>query len=122
MVLHAAGGIFFGSHCVRDGIPWSIVAAPGRDPLTCVLCGMGMGREAGILLNDGDHMGIHENQDGIGWDGCVIGGWRDAAGGMWDLTWDPVWDRAREKTTWAPAREVPRPQRTYTLRYIRAHE
>lgn len=64
----------------------------GRGGTTCDICGMGMGRDAGILLDNGHHMGIHNNWDGMGWDYWVIGGWRDAPGKCGIPTWDPVWD------------------------------
>ena len=42
---------------------------------------MGMGREAGTPFINGDHMGIHKNRDGMGWDGMrlmchLVGGCR----------------------------------------------
>ena len=64
-------GIFFGSHCVRYGIPRSEYYDPtfmGWDGPTWVVCGMGKGREAGTPFINGDDMGIHKIRDGMGWD------------------------------------------------------
>ena len=64
----------------------------GWDGLTWVVCGMGMGPEAGTPFINEDHMGIHKNRDGdgMGCDYCVTR-WGDAAGtavslAMWDCT------------------------------------
>ena len=40
----------------------------GWDGPTWVVCGTGMGREAGTPFTNGDHMVIHKNRDGMGWD------------------------------------------------------
>ena len=67
----AAGGKSFGSHCVRYGVPRSEYFGPtlmGWNGPAWVVCGMGMGREAGTPFINGDHMGIHKNRDWMGWD------------------------------------------------------
>lgn len=89
--LLAAGGKIFRSHCRWYGIPWSGICHPtltGWDGPTCVVCGMGMGREAGMLSENGHHMGIQKNPFGTGRDYCVIGGWRDTAGLCGIPTWE----------------------------------
>jgi len=63
----------FGSHIVWDGIPWSFVAAPtskNGNGTTCVLRGMGMGREVGMLCNDGTTW--ESTKIEMGWDGTVV--------------------------------------------------
>ena len=72
----------FGSHIVWDGIPWSFVAAPtskngngtttskNGNGTTCVLRGMGMGREVGMLCNDGTTW--ESTKIEMGWDGTVL--------------------------------------------------